>query len=855
MEPLLVAERYSHGVRITKFSRDLFYKMQGFIEGLSLKEPKKIPGRGMVMELKKKYYGLTNNHRELTIHRHCYDDLVAFLGNQGVPVDRILLTDIPVPIAASAAYDMFEMYVLRDYQEIIHEDAIQPERYSVRIDLQTGKGKAEPLDALVKVPGGWKRMGDMQLGDTVTAADGSPTKVIGVYPQGSKRIYNITFADGRKVQACGEHLWKVYYVNTQTHRRWRIVDTHEMHRLISMPNPRVYVPLCEHEHAPDVELPMAPYTLGAMLGNGCTSAGISFTSANEHTLNRVRAELPPGLTLVYKDRYDYRITSGKAGKNPYTSVYRQFNLLGLLSHEKFIPEIYMNSSREQKLELLRGLMDTDGTVQKSGSLSYCTTSPKLATQVQELIWSLGGIAYVRPRVTRYTHNGEKKTGRVAYEVDIRFKKPSELVSLPRKLERINDDNQYSKDLKLRVMDISYACMKEAQCISVEHPDHLYVTDNHVVTHNTLTSLAILKTLNTKCIIMLPPKYFGLWQKALNETYKDIGLRYCRVSGSEEMKSLIDRGLANDLGEFDIFLISSVSYRNYIEDYETYGEETFYDATGYNVFPQQFHQLLGVGCQINDEIQEDPGLLFRIDMYTNVAKQIYLSATPFTGNAYVTKMIDVMLPEWTKVRLPNYDIYINVMGLFYNDPKVKPKDYLTPFKNTYNHARYETQMLKNPARLDAYLKMIFRVAEGVFLKDRLPGQKCLFLFATVAFIEYVTKQMKAHFKEHGIVIDYHVSGSDYANLMTNDLTNSTIKSSGTGVDIKNLREIVRCHATNSKKDNIQIAGRGRKLKDFPDISPRLTVLICQQIPHQMRYGADMREQFEGKTNTIVYRRMS
>ncbi|MFO5979537.1 hypothetical protein ACLBSL_33165, partial [Klebsiella pneumoniae] len=82
------------------------------------------------------------------------------------------------------------------------------------------------------------------------------------------------------------------------------------------------------------------------------------------------------------------------------------------------------------------------------------------------------------------------------------------------------------------------------------------------------------------------------------------------------------------------------------------------------------------------------------LYTIVNNQIYLSATPYTGNQFVTKMIDVMLPATTKCRLPAYDSYINVIGLVYSEPTIKPKDYLTPFKNTYNHAHSEAVRMMN-----------------------------------------------------------------------------------------------------------------------------------------------------------------
>lgn len=139
MEPLLKAERYSHGVRLSGFTRETFSKLHGFLEGLSLKEPKKLPGNRVVMELKKKYYGCFNDLSEVYIHRNSFDDLLNYIRNKNIPTEYIEITDIPVPNALPAIYEMHEKYVLRDYQEIIKHDIIHNGLHSARVDLQTGK--------------------------------------------------------------------------------------------------------------------------------------------------------------------------------------------------------------------------------------------------------------------------------------------------------------------------------------------------------------------------------------------------------------------------------------------------------------------------------------------------------------------------------------------------------------------------------------------------------------------------------------------------------------------------------------------------------------------------------------------
>jgi len=340
--------------------------------------------------------------------------------------------------------------------------------------------------------------------------------------------------------------------------------------------------------------------------------------------------------------------------------------------------------------------------------------------------------------------------------------------------------------------------------------------------------------------MVAPKYFGIWVKALKETYKDIDERYVTISGSEELKMLINRGLNNDL-PFDFFIVSNTTYRAYLDNYEKYGMGI--EELGYGVPPYRFHETIGVGCQIDDEYQDDPALSFRIDMYTNIQKKIFLSATPFTGNPYVSRMINVMVPEETKCTLPSYDAYANVVALLYSDMHIKPKDYLTPYKNTYNHSRYEKVMMNHKGRLATYFAMVKRIVNGVYVRDRIKGQKLLILCSTVVFIHALTKYLKKEFPE--LEINAHVQGCDATKLQTNDITVSTIKSSGTGQDIINLREVILLQATGSERDGEQIKGRLRKLRDFPDVSPRLTYLVSAHIPQHQRYHEQRMKDFEGK----------
>ena len=302
-----------------------------------------------------------------------------------------------------------------------------------------GSGKAQPLSTLIKTPSGWTKMKDLSIGSKVVAKDGSYSSIVKIHPQGIQQTYKITFKDGRSTIATGDHLWKIYCAKKYPITS-EVVDTNEIIKRLNCPRRMeslVWIDLIDSENSEDLDLPMDPYVFGVTLGR-CKS------------------------------------------------------------YEKFIPEIYLHASTRQRLELLQGLMDTDGYIDLQSTTSYYTTSQRLAYEVQYLVRSLGGIAAIGTKDPHYHHNGELRYGRKAYNVNIRYKVPSDLFKLSRKKERANDNNQYAKTLRLRIESITPVGYEECQCIEIDHPDHLYVANDFIVTHNssTVKELSPLPALHT-----------------------------------------------------------------------------------------------------------------------------------------------------------------------------------------------------------------------------------------------------------------------------------------------------------------------------------------------------------------------
>lgn len=356
-----------------------------------------------------------------------------------------------------------------------------------------GTGKAQPLNSKVLTPTGFVPMGDITVGTTVVTPNGKTANVIGVYPQGIKDVYSITLSDGRVVESCGEHLWEVYRSSWKSSpNRKRVLSLTEIMNLREASNHRpIKIDIVSSFDFDKKELPVVPYVMGYLLGNGnFTGDCVKVTIPNDYIKSVISSNID-GYKLNHIDNDDYRIVSDKS-KEPFIKIIENMGLRNHKSFMKFIPDDYMNSSTEDRIELIRGLIDSDGTVDKSGSISYCSTSKKLAENVQYVIRSLGGLASISDKKTNFTYNGVKKSGLDSYNVNVRIKNPNLYVSHPEKSKRIPENYQYNDTLKLTIKDISFSRKCDTQCIMLDSEEHLYITDDFTITHNTTLAKILVK---------------------------------------------------------------------------------------------------------------------------------------------------------------------------------------------------------------------------------------------------------------------------------------------------------------------------------------------------------------------------
>jgi hypothetical protein len=360
------------------------------------------------------------------------------------------------------------------------ERAFFNDRRLSAVEASTKAGKALHVDATVVTPSGLRRIGDLAVGDLVCDPSGGTATVQGVYPQGEKDLYHVSFSDGAFATCCMEHLWHVVGPRGEV----SVVQTSEIASWPEWKFRRSGVPtgIADFEAQP---VPIDPYVLGVLLGDGSFSAGVvRLTNKDDYILGRVASEY----NLKKYDStgpYDYGVSH-----NPELhAAIVAFGLMGKLSHEKFVPDVYKYNSREVRLEILRGLLDTDGSVDRNGQANIEQTSMQLDEDIEFLVESLGGISSTRTKVGSYVNDsGERVWCKTVYRNNIRFEDASQLFSLPEKKLKTRPRK---KSMKRTFRSIEPAGKGEAVCIKVDSADNLFMTDDFIVTHNTHAAIAWL----------------------------------------------------------------------------------------------------------------------------------------------------------------------------------------------------------------------------------------------------------------------------------------------------------------------------------------------------------------------------
>ena len=365
-------------------------------------------------------------------------------------------------------------------------------------------GKASIHSSILYTPDGYKTMGEIKVGDYVFNRIGKPVKVIGVFPQGKLDVYEIEFHDGSKTTCCDQHLWS--YTSTKCISNGnktmftstlgeimedleRFKDRKHMHQRAG----RYRFPLngCVEFNSRKVKID--PYLLGLLIGDGCFSEGsssISFTK-DEDVLHKYIEDILPqyNMRYVYYQRTESHCArgvlrgNGAGQKTTLRILLEEYGLYGHKSDTKFIPIDYKYNSKEVRLKMLAGLLNTDGSVhvKNRSSIEFYSVSKQLLDDVAEIARSLGLFV----NTDRKPDIRENKTYNACYSCSIRVTQELYELLLEKHQKRLNLDSTKSKDWRL-IKSITYIGKEECQCIYVDDEEHLYLTDDFIVTHNTVS---------------------------------------------------------------------------------------------------------------------------------------------------------------------------------------------------------------------------------------------------------------------------------------------------------------------------------------------------------------------------------
>ncbi len=367
------------------------------------------------------------------------------------------------------------------------------------------RGRAQPYDSQVLTPDGFRALGSLEVGDLVIGSDGLPTPVLGVYPQGRKQVYRVGTQDGASTLACGEHLWTVRTREDVRAGKWRVVETRDMIEDLRRGHVHRYeLPTVEPAEMEPREVPLDPYALGLLLGDGSrtTSATPTFTTADPELARALDGALD-GIEVGSRGGDDHvprHVDGGRGGlrtANQVTVAVRELGLAGKRSSERFVPEAYLRNSAWVRLHLLQGLLDADGgPVAQEGSgcrVQYSTSSRRLADDVAFVVRSLGGVAYARTRPAEGSSGRARGRGiehrSDSYVLDIRLPEGLSPFRLERK-RRAYDELGGGRPMRY-VDSIEPVGETDTLCIQVAAEDSLYVTDDFILTHNTLNDAFII----------------------------------------------------------------------------------------------------------------------------------------------------------------------------------------------------------------------------------------------------------------------------------------------------------------------------------------------------------------------------
>ena len=372
-----------------------------------------------------------------------------------------------------------------------------------------GSGKGQPLTSKVLTPDGFKALGDLKDGDLVISPVDGKSYPISIHNRGKRHVNKITMSNGAVTYCDDFHIWQARTVGEQSRHK----DFHEMtiDDIKSRPLKKHYDTKCGSYDAKQIFIPvtcpvkgyiglLGAYAVGLFIGDGCYSNNSIFIDEQD-VLERCRESLA---------ELGYALSGNRGGDpNVYTVVMDGANVkftdflksIGVEgnSYEKHLPDGFLQFTTHSRQELFEGLIDSDGCISGSNNIDWSTSSEQLYNEMYDLASSIGLV--VRYGKTKEAPKYQSGTGRPSYRYFMQYK---EGLSLSNKHTSKLSNTQHKACMAFE--SIEDAGDMDCCCIYVDSPDHLYITDDWIVTHNTTFAEVICKGLFGKDNVIVSDQY-------------------------------------------------------------------------------------------------------------------------------------------------------------------------------------------------------------------------------------------------------------------------------------------------------------------------------------------------------------
>lgn len=706
--------------------------------------------------------------------------------------------------------------------------------------LQPGCGKLEPISRKIPAPNsqGFIRMGDIRVGDQIFGSDGKIINVTGVFPQGVQDIYKITFNDGRYALCGLDHLWTVTTAWPSKPRTIRTRDMLEDYRSFvphiardnvrtgSKREPYLYKYrvqlLSSPVEYPHRDVPIHPYVLGAFIGNGCCTLGPLSLSSGDSFVPKKVAKLCGFITKKRKDNYTYEFF--KDGKKVHTKDFFKNipEMINCYSRDKKIPEVYCYNDPMIRLELLRGLMDTDGSICDGDGIrynvSYSSCSKKLLEQIQEIIRGFGYSSNINAPDKRVDKYVEGYHSDVSIRVPQKFKQ--EIFTHPRKLS-IARNAALVKDFQqpfkyLIIKDIKLVKREEAQCISVDAPDQLYLTEQFIVTHNTFMACYCAIAARLKTLIIAPTS-------SIRQQWADTLTGMFKVDPSKVLIARRPEDFIHNAKDawFVITIHPTLASLNNRYDME------------------EVLQNCRFGFKVIDEVQMWFQNIINIDGCCNIPNNLYLTGTfgrsgEAENNLYQEMFGDINIFReqekkptfWNRKPGNIYGMKPHTICKMFWGHSHLTKEELQKVTNKWRYSERSDKWTRIGIGIATYSKLIFPEDGTItpFMKQlikiiRRAFKECdygktLILMPSIASTEMFKSIMNEMYPDLtiGTIHSYNSFAENENNKKTCNCLISTPQSAGTGFDYKDLSRLIVAAQYSSWILTSQIRGRCRVRDD-------------------------------------------